>query len=272
MKQRGEALLYLTEGLMKTITRKPVVDHLLEGEECLSEVYTPDPVSRAVYLAGLLLRHYPDTELHHSQVAVRDCDNSKLAIQAFAGIVNTSIERVDVGKPTFSSKMPGKVRHHCKEAEGRFLWAISRIVSDRKSEYALPPAAVIVHDADKDPVLFGKKVGDASYLSLRPVVIDGVRYPEGSIIDARFETEDLEKMACTSNGTYAEIASSRVISAGFLRLSRFALTKREQKDWRTACIPPEYMPRIGDMTTKDVKSDVEAAIQAVHADIVYNRS
>lgn len=178
--------------------------------------HTPSDMLRAIAMAGGLLREKPWEQLADQPVDLGSKLSGRLArstaAQALAGIINGSIDR-----PAAESDMadlPGSPDgiDACRAAEYRFAQALLALESGEGRCQII---------GDETPALFRKFCkGSWSALSLRPLGVDGVPYPAGSI----FQVD----LAPRSIDVVQSISLDEVKGLSFVRLSAYGLGLRER--------------------------------------------
>jgi hypothetical protein len=183
--------------------------------------HTPSRMLQAIAMAGGLLRENPDQRLADRTIDLGSKVPGKLArseaAQALAGIINGSIERLDAESGI--TDLPGSNYgiDACRAAEYRFAQAIFAL------EAGSGECQII---GDEEPALLRKfGMGSKSALSLRPLGVDGVPYPAGSIFRVTLDPgveprRDIEGVQ--------SVGLEDVRSLGFMRLSAYGLGLRER--------------------------------------------
>lgn len=193
----------------------------------------PDDWFEAVARAGRLLRADPALELTDTTVGTEifNCAANDLTVEQVVlhGILNASKYRMGNASPGRSFRCANrKSLPGCSDAEGYFGQVVTAMadtsrLSDREGNVAQHGWSLVLDG--REPIAI-KKVAEAygkpSALSLVELTVDGVPYPAGSLL--RVDTrEDLRHEQLF-------IPGDTVVSAGFLRLSAFALPPDERPE------------------------------------------
>lgn len=124
----------------------------------------------------------------------------------------------------------GKSVGHCSDAEPRFAsWLKGLATGD------LVGGRILIDEANS-PVAIQKSViwgrfGEPSSLLLKDVMVDGVELPAGSIVYMRKKWNVLSRRGPVSGEATGLMRTKHVLGMSFLRLSGFALSDAEWKEF-----------------------------------------
>lgn len=203
--------------------------------------YAPNGVLAAIKQAGSLLEVFNAKPLADKPIVPGDDFNEDLPTQTLVEIINASVlyQPPDPDRFNIQSERTDII-DNCGDAEVGFMRtaeALSRISSDGK---VLAGSQIFLH---KQAPTFIRKAGSfPSTIGLKPISINGIPYPPGSLYSLEFSTGDAasyeEKETPDAAANRVEVYSARQVKAiRFLRLSAFALNSTER---RAARFKPPY--------------------------------
>ncbi len=205
------------------------MDRATERRTTGGDIYVCDYTTvwpEAVAAAGAALRRDPSVKLVNSPIPNELIDENDLVQVALWRILNASLNR-ESGDGVVPAFTCGPVRpiDCCSAADGGFARTVQACGgSDNGLNWR-----IIVDD--NNPIAITKKSGVQSTLSLVPILINGVPYPEGSILRIglarRIEGEGPKKKDLRVTVPIEEV--SRV---GFPRLSAIAVFE----EWRMPAV------------------------------------
>ena len=220
----------------------------------------PTPILGAISGAGDILMGKPGESLADRQMRIPLSFHRDITAVALARVINASVESPIVQpKSAVRFESTNNSTCSCAKAEHLFLETF-RALSDITSlgEVALGCQLIVKND---QPIFVRKREGEKTSLTLREIIIDGIPYPAGSIVDTKFRDGDL---LIPSSGAEA-IPAELIEAVSFLRLSAFALNplmrqfafrKMDRSLERPFTRDPDYMR----ITLKDLGNVAASAL------------
>lgn len=223
----------------------------ISGESGTSFTHEPTANLAAIAMAGRLLRwsghnNSADIKLANQKIQLTPETSGDLVVEALATVINHSIEPY---QPTihevFWPENNASGLSICQDAEGYFAMAAALLMGLETSVLLgqEPPKGIadieVIIDSDGDPVILRKginsrsNIGEPTSLALKEVIIGGVLFPAGSILNV----EGSIQQGPYRNGPSSFIASPGIFQvrpvrdydkASFLRLSAYGLPPTER--------------------------------------------
>jgi hypothetical protein len=191
----------------------------------------PDPMVDATKLIGNKLRCSPGVPLTNMLIAGDMwCDDT--AALALQGIINASVEPVKPapGEATFNC-MNGRNIGVCSYAEFGFTNTITRLRDENNRwrflrSYKKLGCNIFMHEGT--PLFVQKSDGDPCAVSLDSAVINGIRYPAGSIMCLDTQGDPKRDIAKPPRNEVCRKEAEAIASIAFRRLSIFAYRPDER--------------------------------------------
>ena len=184
------------------------------------------PLDYTITVAGDIMRQDPQERLAQGHLSIPV--GSDIGLKTLAGIVN------DSQRPRRESTIvcsEGQTLNVCDDFEMHWTDMLRQTISGQ------PLTGDLIQDADANPLFFIKNRHVPSALALAETTINGIRYPEGSIMRV-----DTSEAAVRDNGLLDRpkpsrtelriVSAEEIVKASFLRLSGFAYTPQQRRDMK----------------------------------------
>jgi hypothetical protein len=238
----------------------PRIDRALAtGRSQAFQSYEPCSVLAAISEAGRVLRTNPKKRLATGIIdQPRDLQPVK-GLEVLFGVLNASVNRVapEPGIPSFTHGPSRRKIDSCLFAEKSFI-ALSKALERSLDGGYVDRGGQIIED-DGAPVMLRKAHGVKSALTLTPININGVVYPEGSIVlprvlgsDGKPLTPSKTRVDVVPIENVKEVFFGRVSAYGLPvdeRVDYFQVDPRSASDWERKLIASLTMPAIGELAS-----------------------
>lgn len=202
-----------------------LLPHLGDVYKYNMEVWFPTPEMVVITNAAGKLQEEPDIQLADRPIAEIGWPTDT-ASQLIRTMINTSLipeEQRPKSQVSFRSMQP--TLDFCRLAERGFVRALKTVQA--LGRFGTMPKGKegvrLLVDADNEP-RFLQKSGIRSLLALVPFEVDGIRYPAGSIAQAKFSTKHGE----IPHNKLDVVSIDDIERLAFLRLSLFAFSPEER--------------------------------------------
>lgn len=208
------------------------------------KTYEPQGILTAISEAGRVLRTKPGSELADRHLRPNRLTNADFGASVLISVINDSLSSESPNNHNLFSIDCENVRSIdvCEFAETSFAKTIQAL----KKPFAIPGmlGSDIVLDEADNPLFIRKNLGVSSALSLQPFVVNGVRYPAGSLARLELLTDpyyDRTKQVHPSPpfDSINVVRASDITALSFQRLSAFSFPQGQRRDFKK---PLESMP------------------------------
>jgi hypothetical protein len=203
--------------------------------------YTPTPVLAAISHAGHALRKNPGLALVSKPIRPIRPLVQDLGTSTLLDVVNHSLEPIEPDETVFSLETSDVMDiDACPEAESSFTKAIAGLKKPHKVDFL--QGSQILLDEQERPLFIRKSHGIVSALSLQPYIVNGVRFPAGSItrVDTISDFIEVDGVRYPSTAGFVDninvVPHDQIQGVAFKRLSAFAFPPGERSIFRQSLI------------------------------------
>jgi hypothetical protein len=195
----------------------------IEGAGLVSQtdhgVFVGSRLFNVASAAMVSLREEPSSPVIETPITIPEGEDwlSRFTLR----LLNDSLRR------SYFAKIPYRIESPAVEAldagphvEKEFVEAISTLYTDPDAGHAEEAASLLLIDRGGRPIAFKQHVGEPTTITFKPVQINAVRYPAGTLLNLK-ESEDME-VENLGDFDVARMDKDTIESAAALRFSAFA--------------------------------------------------